>query len=85
MFAGGAPERGCRGDTGEGLAEAPVFQAYHLSDGCPYGSEVAVGSAAAVRYLVTPSSEACTPFGLGGDTLMLYYPPGDQGVIYTRR
>ena len=79
-----APERGCRGDTGEGVAGAPDFQAYPLSDVYPYGSAVADGSAKAVRYLLTPAREACTPFGLRGDTLTFYFPPGDKGVIYTR-
>ncbi|MGB3800936.1 MAG: hypothetical protein WA952_14065 [Lewinella sp.] len=70
--------------VGEGLPEAPQFMAFRRSDDCPYASDTP-NAAGAREYLVLPSTENCEAFALSGDTLIMYYPPGEEGVDYVRQ
>ena len=67
---------------GEGMAEPPRFLAYRLADRCPYTEEE---PPAGRRYLVLPRPGSCEAFDLRGDTLLMYYPPGDATVAYLRQ
>ncbi|WP_116107215.1 hypothetical protein [Lewinella sp. IMCC34191] len=69
--------------VGEGLAEPARFQAYRVTDTCPFVRAVPPRPTG-VQYLVTPDNESCSAFTLSGDTLMMYYPPGNEAVTYVR-
>lgn len=69
--------------VGEGLAEPARFQSYRTTDTCPF-VRAAPPPPTGAQYLVTPDNESCSAFTLSGDTLIMYYPPGNEAVVYIR-